>query len=90
MEKTPKMRISTLPALSTFDQNSYSDTDANKHRIYRGSQAVDVVMSLPGKIDRRDQQDVQAMGGLAGDLVTGSDVIAVARFPLCPRDIFVP
>lgn len=78
------------PTLSTFDQTVFSGTTPDFYRMYRGSQVVDVLQSSADGVDRVDQFDLSASGGLAGTLIENAEVVAVSRFAHYTRETFEP
>ena len=78
------------PTLSSFDQTVFSGTTPDFYRMYRGDQVVDVLQSTAEDIDRVDQFDLTASGGIAGTLIEDADVVAVSRFAHYTRSTFVP
>ncbi|WMT88607.1 hypothetical protein NO932_08350 [Pelagibacterium sp. 26DY04] len=78
------------PTLSSFDQTVFSGATPDFYRMYRGSQVVDVLESATEGVDRVDQFDLSASGGIAGTLIESAEVVAVSRFAHYTRSTFVP
>lgn len=78
------------PTLSSFDQTVFSGATPDFYRMYRGDQVVDVLQSTADGVDRVEQLDLNASGGLAGTLIENAEVVAVSRFAHYTRETFVP
>jgi hypothetical protein len=80
-----------VPALLTFDQNTYSGAEPSFHRIYRGEWGVDPIQSIVAGVDRVTRLELAASGPLLGRLLDGSqELVSVSAVPWYHRDTFLP
>ena len=79
-----------VPTLSRFDSRVVSGTDTARLRFYRGHQGNDVIMSVPGNVNR-GTVTFTADGGIFDRIFDGQEqLIAAISIPWYYREVFVP
>ncbi len=78
-----------VPATTTFESKNYSGADPAFYRIYRGSQAADVVRSQANAVDRASVAEVTVSGG-SFEALDGAPIIAITSMPFYSRQTFLP
>jgi hypothetical protein len=80
-----------VPKLAPFELKIHSGADPSFYRIYRGSQATDVLRSPGGGEDRVRSITVRASGGMLGRVIGDkAQVVSVSNSPFYTRETFVP
>jgi hypothetical protein len=73
------------------DAKNYSAAKPDFYRIYKTEQAIDVVRSVPGGIDRATKFLIKATGGKLGPLFDGTQqLIGITSVPYYSRSIYIP
>jgi hypothetical protein len=80
-----------LPMRAKQVQKIYSGAEPTFYRIYKSDYLVDLVMSVPAKIDRsKDYHFKVSMPELATLFDGTEQVVAIALFPAYVRNVFLP
>lgn len=80
-----------VPSIATFDNRVISGADPNLYRFYRGNNGVDLLHSTVTGVDRLEQIEVDAGGGMLAQIFDGSEeLVSVITMPWYFRDTFVP
>jgi hypothetical protein len=80
------------PLASTqTEQRVYSALNPSYYRIYRATQASDLVRSVPGNVDRATRLAVRATGPLFGSLLDGTEqLVGAISIPSYVRSVYLP
>jgi len=79
-----------LPLRTKLDQKLYSAVEPTFYRIYKQEMAMDLVKSIPAGVDHVKNYRFNVAIPKFKNLFDGSQLVAIAAYPMFIRQIFLP